>query len=101
MKNYIPSLTLLGTALLASCSGAGLNFEREFEQVYQGATKSQVLQLIGTAPLLTENFEIVGFAVTRIEIADVKARYAFIFAGTPLSESRLVFKAITPHKLCK
>jgi len=100
MKVHTLSLGLLGSAILASCSGTGLNFEREFEQVQHGATMTQVRQLAGIAPLLTESFELAGFALTRMEIADVKARYAFTFAATPLTDPRLVFKSITPHAKC-
>lgn len=94
-------LTLFFVAAgLPGCDGTGLSFEREFEAVQPGATRTEVIATIKTTPLIGESYNVGGFGVTRLEIADVKARYAFVLAATPLSEPRLIAKTRIPHSKC-
>lgn len=87
-------------ALVGCESGLGASFEREFEAVKAGDSRAQLLATLKTQPLTAESFDIGGFSVTRIEVADVRARYSFTLAATPLSEPRLISKARTPHGKC-
>lgn len=84
-------------SVLTACSGVGVDFEREFDAIQTGATRAQVLTMLRTSPYKTDTSDVGGFSYTRIEIVDVKSKYVFTLAGTPLTEPRLVAKTRTPH----
>ncbi len=98
MKSLIALLT--AASLLGACTGTGIDFEPNFRAVDPGATKTQVLNVIGS-PRSTESYDVAGFTLTRMEIVDLRQRYVFITAGTPLSEARLVSKSQLPLISCK
>jgi len=89
-----------GTALilLAGCNeGLAVNFAAAYSAIPMGATRAEIVAIAKTEPLVTENYAIGGFSVTRLELADLKSRYAFVLAGTPVGEPRLIAKSQVPH----
>ena len=101
MKTSLFIIVVPATIFVAGCSGAGMNFEREFSAVPTGANKMQIVSALKTEPLITESFDIGGFSIQRMEVADVKSRYSFVLASTPMTEPKLVAKAQFSHINCK
>lgn len=77
--------------LLVNGCGASINLEKEFTAVQTGESKSGVIAKMGST-LTTDSFNVGGFSIERIEYIDVKHRYSFILASTPINEAKVLSK---------